>query len=285
MTDISSEPKRTVAIIQARMSASRLPGKVLHDIGGKPMLARVVDRTRRAQLLDQVVVATSTDQSDDPIEDFCLQLNYPFFRGSLHDVLDRYYNAAVHFSAGNIMRITGDCPIIDPILIDQTLLAYFGKGPNLITRDQDNLKHKHIPSDGFSPAWDFAANRLPPPWKRTFPIGLDTEVCRFSALEAAWKDAKQSYQREHVMPYLYEDDHGFQVLILNHQPDYGELRLTVDTPQDLELLNSIYGHFGTKEDFSWYDVLDLLRENPKLLEINAEIDHKDYRDFETTHRK
>jgi spore coat polysaccharide biosynthesis protein SpsF len=280
MTGYSSEPNKIVAIIQARMSASRLPGKVLLDIAGEPMLARVVERTRRSRWVDQVVVATSSESIDDPIEDFCSEVKYPCFRGSLQDVLDRYYRAAVYYSAGVIVRITADCPIIDPVVIDQTLSAFYDHGPSIITRNPEVPGYWKLPRAGLSPVWDFTANRLPPPWKRTFPIGLDTEVCTFTALEAAWRNADQSHQREHVMPYLYEDDQDFQVLVVNHEPDFGETRLTVDTPEDLELLNTIYENIDQGDEFSWYEVLDLLRNQPELMKLNADIEHKDYRDFE-----
>lgn len=131
-----------------------------------------------------------------------------------------------------------------------------------------------------SPAWDFTANRLPPPWKRTFPIGLDTEICTFSALEIAWQEATQPHQREHVMPFLYENKDRFRVLMVNHDPDYGHMRWTVDTPQDLELLRLIYDRFEGRDDFSWLEIVELFKHEPKLAEINAEIDHNDYRDFE-----
>ena len=224
--------KKVVAIIQARMSASRLPGKVLLDMGGKPLLARVVERTSRAQLVDDVVVATSQEAADDPIEAFCTDQGYTCFRGSLHDVLDRCYHAAKLKLANVVVRITADCPIIDPLVIDQTISAFYGIGPDLITDSGSSRSHHN---SNPIPACDFAANRLPPPWERTFPIGLDTEVCTFSALEIAWKEADQAHQREHVMPFLYENDQRFRILLVNHDPDYGDYRWTVDTPQDLEL--------------------------------------------------
>lgn len=167
------------AIIQARMSSSRLPGKVMQDLAGKPMLLRVVERARKASLVDSVWVATTSDPSDDPIQELCAAQRIPFLRGSMHDVLDRYYQTAREAGAQAIVRITADCPLLDPQLVDATIQAFL---------------------DGR----DFAANRLPPPWTRSFPIGLDTEVCSFRALERAWKEAEQPYQREHVMPYLYE---------------------------------------------------------------------------------
>ena len=243
--------EKVVVIIQARMGSTRLPGKVLLDLGGKPMLARVVSRCRQATMVDQVVIATSDDPSDDAIENYCLAQGYPCFRGSLHDVLDRYYQAARQFEASIIVRITADCPLIDPAVIDQVVSA-------LIDREQE-LK------------WDFVANRLPPPWKRSYPIGLDVEVCTFSALERAWKEAKEAHQREHVMPYLYEQEGRFQVLVLNHIPDYGDLRWTVDTPEDLALIRQIYSRFDGGDGFSWMDVIELFQHEPALAEINASV--------------
>jgi spore coat polysaccharide biosynthesis protein SpsF len=269
--------KKVVAIIQARMSASRLPGKVLLDMGGKPMLARVVERTSRAQLVDDVVVATSQEAADDPIEAFCTDQGYPCFRGSLHDVLDRCYRAAKSKSANVVVRITADCPIIDPLVIDQTISAFYGRGPDLITDSGSSRSHHN---SNPIPAWDFAANRLPPPWKRTFPIGLDTEVCTFSALELAWKEADQAHQREHVMPFLYENDQRFRILLVNHKPDFGEYRWTVDTPEDLALLRQVYLRFGGRDDFSWLEVLELFKNEPELAKINAGVAHKSYQDVE-----
>ncbi len=277
MGNLGPSLEKVVAIIQARMSASRLPGKVLLDIGGEPMLVRVVERTRRSQVVDEVVVATSLDKSDDPIEQLCSQREYACHRGSLHDVLDRYYHAARSFSAEVIVRITADCPIIDPLVIDQTLYAFYGNGSSLITEEEPDKKELSPIRPLMAPAWDFAANRLPPPWKRTFPIGLDTEICSFSALETAWQEATQLYQREHVMPFIYEHDERFRVLQVNHDPDYGHFRWTVDTSQDLELLRQIYEHFGGRDDFSWLEVLEIIKNSPELSELNTGVQHKDYR--------
>ena len=271
---------KVVALVQARMGASRLPGKVLLDIGGEPMLDRVVMRTKRSQIVDQVVVATSTDKSDDSIAEYCDQQGYLFYRGKLHDVLDRYFQAAKLYSAGVIVRITADCPIIDPMVIDQTLKAFRGQGPILITESESVSKKDSQMQLQEKTSWDFAANRLPPPWKRTFPIGLDTEVCTFAALETAWREADQPHHREHVMPFFYEQENRFRVLLVNHEPDYGNFRWTVDTSQDLELMRSIYNRFGDRDDFTWLEVLDLFKREPELAEINANIIHHDYRDFE-----
>ncbi|MEZ0395246.1 MAG: glycosyltransferase family protein [Anaerolineales bacterium] len=258
---------RTIAIVQARMGASRLPGKPLLDLGGQPMLQRVLNRARRARQLDGLIVATTTQAEDAAIADFCRAADLPVYRGSLHDVLDRFYQAALLQQAEVIVRITADCPLIDPALIDAAI--------GLVTEGW--------PAN----TADFAATRLPPPWRRTYPIGLDVEVCTFAALERAWKEADQPYQREHVLPYLYEgvvldqspvargvSSRRFRIAQLNHDPDYGALRWTVDTPADLELLRQIFARFGGRDDFSWQEVLALFERDPALAEINAGVAHK-----------
>ncbi len=239
-----------VAIIQARMSSSRLPGKVLMDIAGKPMLAWVVERARLSRLVDEVVVATTTEEADNPIADFCKANTISFSRGSHFDVLDRYFQAAKQYHADVIVRITADCPVIDPGVIDHTLERFF----------EEKV--------------DFAANRLPPPWKRTYPIGLDTEVCTFTGLERAWCEAKAPFEREHVMPYFYDEDGRFRILLVNHQPDYGVLRWTVDTPEDLEAVRKIFAHFQGRMNFTWLEIVDLYNQHPELAQINAAIKAK-----------
>lgn len=269
-----------VGIVQARIGASRLPGKVLLDIEGEPMLVRVVERTKRAKSLTEILVATSLEKEDDPIEQLCAAQGYICYRGSQQDVLDRYYQAARTYSADVVVRITADCPVIDPLVIDQTVAAFWGYGKNLIS-EADRRRQIPSPTEISSPPkWDFAANRLPPPWQRTFPIGLDTEVVTFLALERAWQEATQIHQREHVMPYLYENDNLFQILLVNHDPDYGHLRWTVDTPQDLELIREIFARFEGHDDFSWLDVLELIEREPDLVNINIGVAHKDFREFD-----
>lgn len=264
-----SEAGRTIAIIQARMGSSRLPDKVLLDIAGQPMLARVIERARRAHGLEAVAVATTEQPSEDPIAAFCAQRGYLCYRGSLHDVLDRYYQAARQLGAETIVRLTADCPLIDPGLIDEALSVFHGQ-----------------PTHGVEEAgpggqiFDFVANRLPPPWHRTYPIGLDIEVCSFQALERAWREADQPHQREHVMPYLYEQEGRFRVAVLDHEPDYGHLRWTVDTPQDLEVVRQVYAYFSGRDDFSWLEVLDLFARQPFLAQMNAQVYHKDYREVD-----
>jgi spore coat polysaccharide biosynthesis protein SpsF len=229
------------------------------------MLARVVARTSRATSVDQVLVATTTDASDDPVAAHCNSRGIAYTRGSLHDVLDRYYQAASQAQADVVVRVTGDCPVIDPDLIDDCV---------------DTLL------DG---SFDFTCNRLPPPFTRTYPIGLDTEVCTFAVLEKAWNEATETFHREHVMPYLYEgvklsavsvqlsegiSQRGFKIAQLHHDPNYGQMRWTVDTPEDLEFMRQVYARFDGRDDFSWEDVLDLVQGEPGLAAINSTVQHK-----------
>ena len=247
---------KIVAIIQARMGSSRLPGKVLKDLCGQPMLGWVVGRTTSAKLVNQIIVATTTDVRDDAIVQFCQTNTITCFRGSPNDVLDRYYQAAKYFQADIIVRITADCPLIDPELIDKTIKAFL----------DSNV--------------DFAANRLPPPFMRTYPIGLDVEVVSFYALERAWKEATELHEREHVMPYFYEVSGRFKIITLDHEKDLSALRWTVDTTEDLEFIRQILKYLHCRMDFSWKDVLEVIEKNPELLQINAQIRHKTYKDVD-----
>jgi len=247
---------KTIAVIQARMSSTRLPGKVLKIASGRPLLERMVERVRKSKLVDEVWVATTTDPTDDELYAFCGKHQIPVYRGNLLDVLDRYYQLAKQAGAEVIVRLTGDCPLIDPELIDEVISAFFKERV------------------------DFACNRLPPPFSRTYPIGMDIEVCSFAALETAWKNAVEKHEREHVLPYLYEEPGRFKILQLNYAEDLGTLRWTVDTPEDLEVLQAIYAHFDGRNDFSWLDVLDLYRQRPELFQVNAAVKHKTYLDYE-----
>jgi spore coat polysaccharide biosynthesis protein SpsF len=262
---------KIVAIIQGRMSSSRLPGKILAEIAGQPMLTRVFTRTSRAKTLDEVIFATTTDSSDDPVAEYCDFSGIPFTRGSLFDVLDRYYQAASKAKADVVVRITADCPVIDPDLIDDVVNTLF---------------------EG---EYDFACNRLPPPWHRTYPIGLDVEACSFKILKKAWKEAKEPQHREHAMPYFYEgvqltrqsrtletgvSPRGFNIALLHHTTDFGDYRWTVDTPEDLEFMRQVYSRFNGRDDFSWKEVLDLVHDEPELMKINKGVQHKTLKDVD-----
>ena len=262
---------RVVAIIQGRMSSSRLPGKILADIAGQPMLQRVFMRTSRADTVSETIFATTTDASDDPVAEYCDFSGIPCTRGSQFDVLDRYYQAASQAKADVVVRVTADCPVIDPALIDDVV--------NTLIEDE----------------YDFVCNRLPPPWPRTYPIGLDVEACTYKVLAKAWKDAKEPQHREHAMPYLYEgvelstvsrqksegiSSRGFRIAVSNHTTDFGDYRWTVDTAEDLEFMRQVYSRFDGRDDFSWKEVLDLVHNNPELMKINAGVQHKSLKDID-----
>ena len=262
---------RVIAIIQGRMSSSRLPGKILADIAGQPMLQRVFMRTSRADTVSETIFATTTDASDDPVAEYCDFSGIPCTRGSQFDVLDRYYQAASQAKADVVVRVTADCPVIDPALMDDVI--------NTLIEDE----------------YDFACNRLPPPWPRTYPIGLDVEACTYKVLAKAWKDAKEPQHHEHAMPYLYEgvelsavnrqksegiSARGFRIAMLNHTTDFGDYRWTVDTAEDLEFMRQVYSRFDGRDDFSWKEVLDLVHNNPELMKINAGVQHKSLKDID-----
>lgn len=254
------------------MSSSRLPGKILADIAGQPMLQRVYIRTARAVTLTETIFATTTDSSDDPVAEYCDFSGIPFTRGSLYDVLDRYYQTAKQAYADVVVRVTADCPVIDPALIDDVINTLLDRG------------------------YDFVCNRLPPPWHRTYPIGLDVEACKFENLKKAWREAKEPQHREHAMPYFYEglelsainrklsegiSQRGFRVALLNHTTNFGDYRWTVDTPEDLEFMRQIYNRFDGHDDFMWKDVLELVHNEPSLMKINSGVQNKTLKDIDT----
>ena len=237
---------RVVAIIQARMGSTRLPGKVMADIGGDTMLARVVERIKRAQLLDGVVVASTVNPADEVIADECQRLDVPLYRGKENDVLDRYYQAATLHQSDTIVRITSDCPLIDPSVVDKVIGAFSAEGP------------------------DYASNII----ERTYPTGLDTEVMTMSALTRAWQEAREAYERVHVTPYIYENPKLFRLLHVKAQTDYSHHRWTVDVPEDLAFVRAVYHSLGNDESISWKDVVDLLEKDPSLGEINRHVRQK-----------
>lgn len=242
-----SRNKKVVAIIQARMGSTRLPNKVLEDLAGQPMLARVVNRTRRAKTLDTAVVATTTQPADDIIIHLCQKQGWPYFRGSEDDVLDRYYQAASAFKADIIVRITSDCPLIDPRVTERVI-------------------ETHLNSDA-----DYTSNQ-------GFPRGLDTEVFSFETLERAYEEAKLDYEREHVTPYIYQHPNLFKIKSVEatgklRRPD---LRLTVDTEEDLRLIREIFTRlYRADQIFYAEDVIDLLDKCPELIAINAHVIQKE----------
>ena len=237
---------RIVAIIQARMGSTRFPGKVLKNIDGQTMLARVVNRAHRATLIDELVVATTLKSSDEAIVAESRKVNASVFRGNEEDVLDRYYQAAVTYNAENIVRITSDCPLIDPEEIDKVVREFLNQKP------------------------DYASNCL----ERTYPRGLDTEVMTIEALARAWKEAREPYQRAHVTPYIYQNPSLFRLCSVKADANYSTHRWTVDTPEDLTFIRVIYQRLDQGVEFGWEDVMRVLDKEPQLMELNKDIHQK-----------
>jgi len=242
--------KKNVAIIQARMGSTRLPGKVLLQVVGKPLLWHVVNRVCRSKLVDEVVVATSTNRADQEIADFCLKNKIKVFRGSENDVLDRYFAAALKYRADFIVRITADCPLVDPEFIDK-LVAEFKQG---------SFDHMGIAT---------GAGVLQDKIKK-YPQGLDASIMTFGALKTAWREATNPVDREHVSVFIWQNPGRFSIgAPILPAKDYSNYRLTVDWPSDLKLIRAIYENLWPGDhNFGFGDVIKFLDENPKLLTIN-----------------
>lgn len=234
---------RVVAIMQARMSSSRLPGKVLHPLCGRPMFLRQIERLRRCKMIDEIIVATSTGPEDGAIADACISEGIPCFRGSLTDVLDRYHEAAAF--AGNpthVVRLTADCPLADPEVIDACI-------------------DLHLRS-----AADYTSNTI----ERHFPKGLDVEVMTANALETAWREGTSAYDREHVTPYLYGHPEQFRLETLKADFDRGDWRWTVDTAADMEVVEAVYqALYETNPAFDTDDVIAFLKRNAEIAGLNG----------------
>lgn len=230
-------PGKCVAVLQARTSSSRLPGKVLLPILDQPMLARQIERLRRCASFDELVVATSSDPSDDHLAGLCADMRVCCHRGSLDDVLDRFHGAALAAGADIVVRLTGDCPLAEPTVIDRVVAAFRDNGV------------------------DYASNVLPP----TYPDGLDVEVFSFAALDHAWREARLPSEREHVTPYLYTHDELFRRINVAADADLSALRWTVDNVDDLDFVRRIYGLlYPGNPAFGMQDVLDCLARHPEL---------------------
>jgi len=233
---------KILAILQARMTSSRLPGKILKSILGKPMIYREIERIRRSRKIDALVLATSNESSDDVVETLCKEENLTVFRGDRDDVLDRFYQAATSHRGDVIVRLTGDCPLIDPQIIDHVISTYLNG------------------------AYDYVSNTLQP----TYPDGLDVEVFSLSCLETAWKEAKRGFHREHVTQFIVSQPGRFKMTNVTNPTDLSALRWTVDEPADFDVVTEIYGKlFPIKPAFTMNDVLSLLEASPYLKTKNA----------------
>lgn len=238
---------KAVAIVQARMGSTRLPGKVMRKIMGRTVLEHVIRRVRGSQLVDEIVVATTESSSDNVIVEEAQRCGVLTFRGSEDDVLSRYYFSAKEVSAETVVRITSDCPLIDPFIMDQVVALFF----------RENA--------------DFASNTRKP----RCPLGLDTEVFTFDSLEKAHFHAKEARQREHVTPYIFGNPQVFKVVQLENSRDYSFYRWTLDTADDFKLIEKVYRHLY-KEDRIFYfpEILCLFEKHPELIKINAHVKQK-----------
>jgi len=234
----------TAIIVQARMGSTRLPGKVLMNVINMPMLEFQVRRLNLVSNVDEIIIATSTNISDDKIENLAIRINCKFYRGSEEDVLDRFYNASKLINADCVIRINADCPLIDPIIINTVLDAY--------------LKNKNH--------YDYVSNILEP----GYPIGCHTEVFSFNALERAFFESKDPLEREHVTPYIYRNTNLFKILSIQPNLDMSKYRLTVDYPEDYKVISLIANYlYPTNPFFSMGEIINFLQENPDIHKINS----------------
>jgi len=240
--------ENTVIIVQARMSSSRLPGKVLLPILGKSLLFRMIERLQMIKHKAQIVIATSEEASDDVIEQEALQINIPCYRGNLNNLLDRHYQVAKRYNADVALKIPSDCPLIDPRIIDHVLDFYF-----------DNPG-----------SYDYVSNLHP----ATFPDGNDVEIMTMNCLEKAWKEATRSLELEHTTPYIWENPEKFRIANVTWQTglDYSmSHRFTIDYEADYLFIKRVFEElFPLKENFSCDDILNLLAQKPEIYNINAQ---------------
>ena len=245
---------RVITIVQARMGATRLPGKPLMEVRERPLLSYQVERLRRCRNVDEIVIATTNKETDQPIVDFCRHEQVPFFRGDENDVLARYLQAAKAFSADVVVRITGDCPLIDPVIVDFAVGFYLESYPS----------------------FDYVSNVLPD--SRTYPRGLDVEVFSFKSLEKAALQSHAQEFREHVTLYIYEHPEEFKLGSFIAAPDMSNYRWTVDTPEDFQLISTILETVYPKNPtFTYSDLLKEFEIHPEWIKINAHVEQKPMR--------
>ena len=231
-----------LAIVQARMGSTRFPDKVMLPILGVPMIELLLNRLIQSKLIDRIILATSLDPRNQLLVEHVQGLGYEAYQGSEDDVLDRYYQAACIIQPKIVVRITGDCPLVDPKIVDRAIATF----------QQSQA--------------DYLSNVTPP----SYPDGLDVEVFTFQSLFQAWQSAKQPHEREHVTPYLRESD-KFQLVGIKHTEDHSDKRWTVDEPDDFEVIKNVFEYFAPRRDFSWLEVLDLQQNQPELFVANQHL--------------
>ena len=233
---------KIIAIVQARMGSTRLPNKVMKLVGGIPMIELLLSRLSKAKELDQIIVATSVDIRNQPLIEHVQMLGYDCEQGSENDVLDRYVQAARKHQADVVVRITGDCPLVDADMVDEIIRQFRVSGV------------------------DYLSNNNPP----TYPDGLDIEICTLKALEQAISVTTKPFDHEHVTPYLREAG-KFRTDVMRHEEDLSALRWTVDEPADFAVIEKVFQHFHPRTDFTWSEVLSLQLQQPDIFNINQHI--------------
>ena len=230
-----------VAIVQARMGSMRFPNKVMQSIGiGVPMIEVLLSRLSKSKEIDKIILATSNDQCNKTLVEHVSGLGYDVYQGSENDVLDRYYKAAMEQkNLSAIVRITGDCPLVDPDIVDTVIKKYKS-------------------SDA-----EYVSNTNPP----TYPDGMDVEVFSLFSLKMAWKNTKTQYEREHVTPFMRKPG-KFKIENISNSKDYSDERLTVDSTEDLEVVREVFKYFHPKIDFSWLDIMKLRDGSPEIFMKN-----------------
>lgn len=236
-------------IIQARMGSTRLSGKVMIELSGKTILHHVIERVQQSELVDVIVIATTTNRRDDVIADEAVKCGVKVFRGDENDVLSRYYYAAKEYDIEVVIRITSDCPLIDPHVMDNIITYYLNGNYEIVTNAGSDLS------------------------QRTYPRGLDVEIFSFDALQNAYDHADKTYQCEHVTPYIYENCKS--IYFYKNDIDFSKYRWTLDTEEDLELITKVYERlYKGKHDFYLAQIVDLFNQDPELYHINEHVEQK-----------
>lgn len=236
-----------IAIVQARMGSTRLPGKIMMNILDKPILWHVINRTKKSKFIENIIVATTQNPEDDVICEFCRESGINYFRGSETDVLDRYYRCAKEFNGDIIVRLTSDDPLNDSSVIDRMIESFLDSFPDI----------------------DYVGNDL----KFSYPVGVNAQIFSRSALEKVWKEANDSEDREHVMLYLLNSPEKFKIKGIENEFDYSHYRWTLDFTEDFEFIKKIYMHFGDLY-FTMNDIIDYLDKNPQIVKINSMHEYK-----------
>jgi len=239
------------AIIQARMTSTRLPGKVMIEVGGKTMLSHVIERVKQSRMIDEIIIATTTNKEDAVICDEAQKCGVQWYRGSEDDVLDRYFRTAITFGITDIVRITSDCPLIDPHIVDKVIHYYLGH------------------------TYDIVSNTGAGTEFRTYPRGLDCSIACFGQYKRAWMKAR-GYQREHVTPYIFENTKA--VKVIQNDTDLSHHRWTLDTTEDLMFINKVYEYlYHGQHDFYLKEILETV-ERHGLSSINSHVKQKSVHD-------